>query len=178
MGLDTNIYKVVGYALPLYILEDFYEEYKKENRDYEDIKIHEFIEDIELPDGISLQVQSDDPAYGCYIDDPHLFLVIKEEEVGVDIFSINGNPPDDPLINDAGEKLFYDYETGEAEYILDDNECGYGFGAPEILNLSDYGFSTPKEDTDIRIALKDAVSKYCIDLDEFGYSTFLFSYYF
>lgn len=169
-----------GYAISQYEMEKFLKIYNKKNNC--DMDICEFMEDIYF-EVEGCHYHHDDPAYGCYHDNPHFVITISEKEyynLGK-IFSINGSIPSEPLLNDKGEELFIYYNSKgvkKYEYVLNDNERGYGFVTPEILDLKDLGVAPKYFDPVKHKEIKKTLKEFCVDLGKFNYSSYLFTYYF
>lgn len=173
MGLDTTINKITGFQLSMNEFNIFYEEYIKVNKIKTDFSIYDYAELIEENTNWHYDIQHDDPSYGCYYDSPSIIIYnsSKDNQYYFDYFSIDGKNP----VKKCPDKNCIDILS---EYVLDSNETGYGFNAPECLDLELYGYPSKNISTEKYNDLKNKLNKLCIDLDDFRYSSFIMTFYF
>lgn len=176
MGLDTDIKKVTGYKIDRNTFREYYEEYVKLNNMGDEFEEYEYIELVGSEINFEIDYQQDDLCYGCQYDNPCLIIYKRKNMQTIKCFSIDGNPPEEPLYNDKGEELFVDGE--EYDYILNSHETGYGFCAPESLDLADYGIKPDKKNIKEHNLLKKQLKQFCINLDDFTYSCFIMTFYY
>lgn len=177
MGLDTDIKKVTGYKIDRNTFSEYYKEYIKQNNMGDEFDEHEYIELVGSQINFEIDYQKDDPCYGCNYDYPYLIIYKRSNAKSINCFSIDGNPPGEPLYNDKGEELFVN-EEGEYDYVLNSCERGYGFCAPDSLDLADYGIKPNKKNIKEYNLLKKQLKQFCIKLEDFTYSCFIMTYYY
>lgn len=182
MGLDLIVKRIVGYILPFYKLKEMYKKYiefcKASNTLKKNPSIYDYMDLITSNTGWDYRFQSDDENYGYFCDDPHIIIHnTKPKNLSSDYFSIDGKKPVKTFSNKKWQEFIYDEETKSYNYILSSTERGYGFNAPEVINLIDLDFEVPNLNMEEHHKLKKDLEKLCIDLEKFKYSDYIMSFY-